>query len=472
MKDTVLIPIILSGGSGTRLWPLSRAEYPKQFLSLTSYNTMIQDTVLRLQSIYSKSPIVVCNEQHRFIVAEQLSQINVKESAIILEPFAKNTAPAIAVACFHALTQAEDAIVVVLASDHVIKNQDSFLNSLVDAIQAAKKDNLVTFGIKPTEANTGYGYIKANVNKDSPYFPLDKFVEKPNLQKAQEYLADGSYFWNSGMFIFKAKVFLEELKKYDEQIYKCSYNSYKKSLKDLDFIRLNSDEFYKCPSNSIDYAVMEKTTKGVVVPLDCGWSDVGSWSALWQVNDKDESGNVCFGDVITKNTSNSFIYSQNRLVTTLGIKDTIVVETRDTILVANKDAAQEVKQIVDTLKEQNRTVATENRVGFRPWGTYDSIEKGQRYKVKHITVKPGAKLSVQMHYHRAEHWIVVSGTAKVLNGQKELILAENESTFIPLGTIHALENPGKVPLELIEVQSGSYLEEDDIVRFEDKYGRC
>lgn len=472
MKDSVLIPIILSGGSGTRLWPLSRAEYPKQFLSLTSYNTMIQDTVLRLQSIYSKSPIVVCNEQHRFIVAEQLSQINVKESAIILEPFAKNTAPAIAVACFHALTQAEDAIVVVLASDHVIKNQDSFLNSLVDAIQAAKKDNLVTFGIKPTEANTGYGYIKANVNKDSPYFPLDKFVEKPNLQKAQEYLADGSYFWNSGMFIFKAKVFLEELKKYDEQIYKCSYNSYKKSLKDLDFIRLNSDEFYKCPSNSIDYAVMEKTTKGVVVPLDCGWSDVGSWSALWQVNNKDESGNVCFGDVITKNTSNSFIYSQNRLVTTLGIKDTIVVETRDTILVANKDAAQEVKQIVDTLKEQNRTVATENRVGFRPWGTYDSIEKGQRYKVKHITVKPGAKLSVQMHYHRAEHWIVVSGTAKVLNGQKELILAENESTFIPLGTIHALENPGKVPLELIEVQSGSYLEEDDIVRFEDKYGRC
>lgn len=472
MKDSVLIPIILSGGSGTRLWPLSRAEYPKQFLSLTSYNTMIQDTVLRLQSIYSKSPIVVCNEQHRFIVAEQLSQINVKESAIILEPFAKNTAPAIAVACFHALTQAEDAIVVVLASDHVIKNQDSFLNSLVDAIQAAKKDNLVTFGIKPTEANTGYGYIKANVNKDSPYFPLDKFVEKPNLQKAQEYLADGSYFWNSGMFIFKAKVFLEELKKYDEQIYKCSYNSYKKSLKDLDFIRLNSDEFYKCPSNSIDYAVMEKTTKGVVVPLDCGWSDVGSWSALWQVNNKDESGNVCFGDVITKNTSNSFIYSQNRLVTTLGIKDTIVVETRDTILVANKDAAQDVKQIVDTLKEQNRTVATENRVGFRPWGTYDSIEKGQRYKVKHITVKPGAKLSVQMHYHRAEHWIVVSGTAKVLNGQKELILAENESTFIPLGTIHALENPGKVPLELIEVQSGSYLEEDDIVRFEDKYGRC
>lgn len=472
MKDSVLIPIILSGGSGTRLWPLSRAEYPKQFLSLTSYNTMIQDTVLRLQSIYNKSPIVVCNEQHRFIVAEQLSQINVKESAIILEPFAKNTAPAIAVACFHALTQAEDAIVVVLASDHVIKNQDSFLNSLVDAIQAAKKDNLVTFGIKPTEANTGYGYIKANVNKDSPYFPLDKFVEKPNLQKAQEYLADGSYFWNSGMFIFKAKVFLEELKKYDEQIYKCSYNSYKKSLKDLDFIRLNSDEFYKCPSNSIDYAVMEKTTKGVVVPLDCGWSDVGSWSALWQVNNKDESGNVCFGDVITKNTSNSFIYSQNRLVTTLGIKDTIVVETRDTILVANKDAAQEVKQIVDTLKEQNRTVATENRVGFRPWGTYDSIEKGQRYKVKHITVKPGAKLSVQMHYHRAEHWIVVSGTAKVLNGQKELILAENESTFIPLGTIHALENPGKVPLELIEVQSGSYLEEDDIVRFEDKYGRC
>lgn len=472
MKDSVLIPIILSGGSGTRLWPLSRAEYPKQFLSLTSYNTMIQDTVLRLQSVYSKSPIVVCNEQHRFIVAEQLSQINVKEPTIILEPFAKNTAPAIAVACFHALTQAEDAIVVVLASDHVIKNQDSFLNSLVDAIQAAKKDNLVTFGIKPTEANTGYGYIKANVNKDSPYFPLDKFVEKPNLQKAQEYLADGSYFWNSGMFIFKAKVFLEELKKYDEQIYKCSYNSYKKSLKDLDFIRLNSDEFYKCPSNSIDYAVMEKTTKGVVVPLDCGWSDVGSWSALWQVNNKDESGNVCFGDVITKNTSNSFIYSQNRLVTTLGIKDTIVVETRDTILVANKDAAQEVKQIVDTLKEQNRTVATENRVGFRPWGTYDSIEKGQRYKVKHITVKPGAKLSVQMHYHRAEHWIVVSGTAKVLNGQKELILAENESTFIPLGTIHALENPGKVPLELIEVQSGSYLEEDDIVRFEDKYGRC
>lgn len=472
MQDISLFPIILSGGSGTRLWPLSRAEYPKQFLNLISDKSMIQETVLRLGKLNYKTPIVVCNEQHRFMVAEQLSQINIRKTSIILEPVGRNTAAAIATACFEAIDNNKDATVLVLASDHVITNVECFCKKVLLALEEAQNGSLVTFGVKPTEPHTGYGYIKAFSNDKTEILDLENFVEKPDLEKAKKYLAEGNYFWNSGMFVFKASIFLAELQKFEPEIYECANNAYKNAVKDLDFIRLDKESFEACPSKSIDYAVMEKTSLGKVIPIDCGWNDVGSWTSLWNVSNKDSNGNACFGDVITEDTKNSYVYSQNRLVTTLGLKDTIVIETKDSVLVAQKDSVQNVKNIVDKLKKENRSVATENRFSYTPWGSYDSIEKGNKFKIKHITVKPGGKLSVQMHYHRAEHWIIVSGTAKVRNGEKEFVLVENESTFIPLGSIHALENPGKVPLELIEVQSGNYLEEDDIVRFEDQYGRC
>lgn len=467
-----ITPVILSGGSGTRLWPLSRAQYPKQFLALTSKFTLIQETVKRLDGIEINCPIVVCNEQHRFIVAEQLNAIGINAS-IILEPVGKNTAPAIATAAFSALKNDNDSILLVLAADHVIKDVSALQKAIKFATLQAQKNSLVTFGIKPTSPETGYGYIKADINKiTNGVCPLNSFVEKPNLDTAKKYLASGDYFWNSGMFVFKANTYLAELKKYSAEIYTSAEQAFNKAVVDADFIRLDKPSFESSPSNSIDYAVMENTDKGMVVPLDAGWNDVGSWLALWEVNAKDKDENVIIGDVIAKDVKSSYIYSENRLVTALGIDDLVIVDTKDTVLIAKKNAVQDVKKIVEELKKQKRSVATENRMGFRPWGCYDSIEKGDRFKVKHITVKPGGKLSVQMHYHRAEHWVVVSGTAKVRNGDKELVLAENESTFIPLGTVHALENPGKVPLELIEVQSGTYLEEDDIVRFEDRYGRC
>ncbi len=468
-----IIPVILSGGAGTRLWPLSRSQYPKQFLPLASQNTMIQETLLRLEGIKTTSPIVICNESHRFIVADQLSQINIKNPSIILEPIGRNTAPAIAVGALKALEIDKDAVMVVLPSDHVIQQKEVLTSAVNIACDVAQDGSLVTFGIKPTSPETGYGYIKAHVNDTERFFHLDKFVEKPNKETAQKYLDSGEYFWNSGMFVFKASSYLDELKIYESEIFDCAKKAYQKAVVDTDFIRLDKETFSLSPSRSIDYAVMENTSLGKVVPLDAGWNDVGAWSALWQVNQKDENNNVIYGDVITYDTTDSYIYSQSRVVTTVGLKDTIVVETKDAVLVTNKENAQGVKEIVEELKRQNRTSCVEeNLVGLRPWGSYEAIERGNRYKVKHITVKPGEKLSVQMHYHRAEHWIVVSGTALVKNGEKELLLGENQSTFIPLGTIHALENPGKVPLELIEVQSGLYLEEDDIIRFEDRYGRC
>ena len=468
-----IIPVILSGGAGTRLWPLSRSQYPKQFLSLAAQNTMIQETLLRLEGIDVASPIVICNESHRFIVADQLAQINVKNPFIILEPLGRNTAPAIAAGAFKAQALDKDAVMVVLPSDHVIQNKAALAHGVELACKTAAEGFLVTFGITPTAPETGYGYIKAEVKSGDSVFPLDKFVEKPNRETAQKYLDSGDYFWNSGMFVFKASTFLAELQHFEPEIFASVEAAYTKAAVDVDFIRLEKESFATSPSRSIDYAVMEKTSKGKVIPLDAGWNDVGSWSALWEVNKKDENQNVIFGDVLTQNTKDSYIYSQGRLVAAVGLRNIVVVETKDAVLVAERSQVQGVKDIVEELKRQERySCVEENQVGVRPWGSYEAIERGHRYKVKHITVKPGAKLSVQMHYHRAEHWIVVSGTALVRNGDQELLLGENQSTFIPLGTVHALENPGKVPLELIEVQSGPYLEEDDIIRFEDRYGRC
>lgn len=467
-----IIPVILSGGAGTRLWPLSRKQYPKQFLTLASQNSMFQETLLRLDNLDINNTIVICNESHRFVVADQMYQINNKNPIIILEPMGKNTAPAIAAGAFKAQDIDKDAIMVVLPSDHLIQDKNAFVDAVKIACETAKDGFLVTFGIQPDKPETGYGYIKADVSSNA-VFTLEKFEEKPNKETAQKYLDSGEYFWNSGMFVFKASTYLEELQYFEPEIYKNVQLAIQKASKDEDFIRLDKDSFSLSPSISIDYAVMEKTFKGKVIPLNAGWNDVGAWSALWQVNSKNEDNNVLKGDIITYNTTDSYIYSQSRLVASVGMKDAIIVETKDAILVANKDQVKGVENIVNELKQQKRnTFLDENQVGLRPWGCYESIERGKRYKVKHITVNPGEKLSVQLHYHRAEHWIVVSGTALVKNGDKELLLTENQSTFIPLGTIHALENPGKVPLELIEVQSGSYLEEDDIIRFEDRYGRC
>ncbi|MCR5124194.1 MAG: mannose-1-phosphate guanylyltransferase/mannose-6-phosphate isomerase [Treponema sp.] len=466
-----LIPVILSGGSGTRLWPLSRATFPKQLLSLISENTMIQNTVSRLASLSVSEPIVVCSDNHRFIIAEQLSQIGIENPSIILEPVAKNTAPAIVAACFQAQKTDKDAVVIVLPSDHDIKDTKVFCDAVkIAAEEAEKNGSLVTFGITPTYPATGYGYINSEKSSES-VLPLKKFVEKPDFDTAKKYVESGEYFWNSGMFIFKAQALLDEIKSFDKTIYESTLESFSNATVDLDFIRLEKNSFEKNTSISIDYAVMEKTKKGKVVPLGAGWSDVGSWSSLWDVSEKDSDGNVLKADAVTMGVKDSFIYSK-KTVAAIGLENVVVVDTKDALLVADKSKSESVKEIVDELKKKNNKVASESSVGYRPWGTYETIELGKRYRVKHIIVRPGQKLSVQMHYHRAEHWIVVSGTAKVRNGDNEFILTENQSTFIPLGTIHAIENPGKLPLEFIEVQSGSYLEEDDIVRFEDIYGRC
>lgn len=467
-----LFPVILCGGSGTRLWPLSRKQQPKQFVKLTNEHSMLQNTILRLPTD-AQPAIFICNEDHRFIVAEQTRELDVTAKAILLEPVGRNTAPAIALSAFVALKENPDAVLLVLASDHNIKDTFAFQSAAKKAYDLAKEGSLATFGIVPTEPHTGYGYIQRGEELEtvSGSFRVDKFVEKPELETAKGYVKSGEFYWNSGMFVFKAKRYLEELKKYNPEIYRICEESTQKTNADMDFLRVDKNSFMTCPDESVDYAVMEKTNSAVVVPLDAGWNDVGSWSALWSELDKDANDNAIRGDVIIENTHNSYIYSSDRLVSTIGLNNIVIVDTPDAILVANKDEVQDVKNIVAKLKENNRTEHIHHRQVYRPWGSYDSIDIGERFQAKRITVKPGAKLSVQMHHHRAEHWIVVSGTAKVRNGEKEFLLTENQSTYIPLGTIHSLENPGKVDLELIEVQSGSYLGEDDIIRFEDKYGR-
>lgn len=466
-----MIPVVLSGGSGTRLWPLSRGQYPKQFLPLVTSFTMIQETLRRLNGLPDlQAPIAVCNEDHRFIMAEQLRSIDVRPQAIILEPVGKNTAPAVAIAALTA--QSEHDVLLVLPADHVISNIAAFHKAVAAAERLAKQGFLVTFGIVPTEAHTGYGYIKSGVGLQDNAFNVAAFVEKPNIETATCYVDSGEYFWNSGMFAFTAGAFLQELEKFNPDMLAICKQALTTARTDLDFTRLNKAIFSSCPSDSIDYAVMEKTDKAAVIPLDAGWNDVGSWSALWDVTEKDENGNAISGDVLTVDTNNSFIYSENKLVTAIGVSDLVIIETSDAVMVASKDKVQDVKHIVDLLNKKGRSEGQTHRKVYRPWGHYDSVDIGERHQTKRIVVKPKAKLSLQKHHHRAEHWVVVKGTALVTKGDEKVLITENESTYIPLGVVHSLENPGVIPLEIVEVQSGSYLGEDDIVRFGDQYGRC
>ncbi|MGI1970355.1 mannose-1-phosphate guanylyltransferase/mannose-6-phosphate isomerase [Shewanella baltica] len=466
----MILPIVMAGGTGTRLWPLSRGNFPKQFLSLSGKTTMLQSTVSRLTGIDHAPVMLICNEEHRFIAAEQVRQLGVKHSGIFLEPVGRNTAPAIALAAFKAIEFGQDPLLLVLAADHVIEDVSAFQQSISKAKELALAGKLVTFGIVGNKPETGYGYIKRGEEYQHGY-AVDCFVEKPDLATAEAYIASGEYYWNSGMFLFKASRYLSELKTYRPDIYSACELAMQVQNNDVDFIRIDKVAFEACPDESIDYAVMEHTKDAVVVTMDAGWSDVGGFSALWEVSAKDANGNVFNGDVKAVDTKNTLVFGGNKLVATVGVENLVIVNTKDAVLVAHKDQSQHVKAIVGQLKSEQRSEATFHRDVYRPWGKYDSIDNGERFQVKRITVKPGAKLSVQMHHHRAEHWIVVSGTAKVTNGDKDILLTENQSTYIPVGVIHALENPGKVDLELIEVQSGSYLGEDDIVRFEDRYGR-
>lgn len=466
-----IIPVILSGGSGTRLWPLSRKSRPKQFLALASEKTMFQETIVRLKgSSISDHPIVICSDDHRFMVAEQLRELDISPESIILEPIGRNTAPALTIAALSKISE-PDALLLVLPSDHLIANQKAFHHALSIASPLAEAGKIVTFGIVPTHAETGYGYIESNISEISDWHTIARFVEKPNGETAQQYLDAGNFYWNSGMFMFKASKLLSEMRQFRPDIVSACEQALSESDQDMDFVRLASSKFEECPSESIDYAVMEQTNDAVVVPLDAGWSDLGSWSSLWETGNKDDNNNILKGDVLQIESKNCYLHAEHRLVTALGLDNIIVVETADAVMVAHPDNIQDVKALVDQLKNEQRSEAEQHREIYRPWGKYDAVDQGDRYQVKRITVNPGAKLSVQMHHHRAEHWIVVSGTAKIIIDGTEKLLSENQSTYVPVGSIHSLENPGKVPVEMIEVQSGSYLGEDDIVRFEDIYGR-
>ena len=468
----MLIPVLLSGGVGSRLWPVSRELYPKQFLPLTGDCSLLTQTLKRAAGIAGVSePIVVCNEEHRFLVAEQLRQSGTKPLAILLEPEGKNTAPAVAAAALRAQAVDPKAVLLVLPADHVIQQPDVFAAAVMQGMDAAKNGSLVTFGIVPNAPEIGYGYIQAGAADSNGVRELRQFVEKPDLETAKKYLASGEYLWNSGMFLLRADVYLEELEAHVPIMLAAVRKALENAKSDLDFSRLDPIAFANCPSDSIDYAVMENTRKGVVVPLACGWSDVGSWSSLWEVEDKDGSSNVLTGDVITHDVEASYIRSESRLVAAVGVHNLVVVETSDAVLIADKSKVQDVKHIVTALKKNRRDEATLHKRVYRPWGSYESLVNAHRFQVKRIIVNPGQQLSLQMHHHRAEHWIVVSGTAKVTCNEKEFLLGEDESTYIPLGNRHRLENPGVIPLEIIEVQTGSYLGEDDIVRFQDVYGR-
>lgn len=472
---TKIFPVVLSGGSGTRLWPMSRAALPKQLLPLISNHSMLQETILRFAAWPEMmSTMVVCGNDHRFLVAEQLREINVSPHSIMLEPVGRNTAPAIAVAAYGLQQEADDeTLMLVLPADHVISDVKAFHEAVKVAAVAAKLGRLVTFGIQPSGPETGYGYIRKGEEllEDSGSFAVAKFVEKPDYVTAENYMASGEYFWNSGMFLFKPAVYLAELVRMRPDIAESARKSFEGSYRDLDFCRLEESSFAQCPSDSIDYAVMELTNLAALVPVDMGWNDVGSWTALWEMQGQDASGNALRGDVYIDGVENSLVRAESRVVAVIGVKDLVVVETSDAVLVAHKDSVQDVKKIVDYLKLNGRTEHEVHDRVYRPWGTYEAIDTGDRFQVKRIMVKPGEKLSLQMHHHRAEHWVVVSGTALITrNGETEMI-SENQSTYIPIGVKHRLENPGKLPLHLIEVQSGSYLGEDDIVRFDDTYGR-
>nr|WP_180205010.1 mannose-1-phosphate guanylyltransferase/mannose-6-phosphate isomerase [Pseudomonas sp. SbOxS1]NYU05021.1 mannose-1-phosphate guanylyltransferase/mannose-6-phosphate isomerase [Pseudomonas sp. SbOxS1] len=467
-----MIPVILSGGSGSRLWPLSRAMHPKQFLTLNGDQSLFQATLSRLAGIQDGplTPIVVSNEDHRFLVAEQCRALGINPQAILLEPIGRNTAPAIAAAVVKALATGRDELLLVLPADHVFDDLNALHKAFEIGAPAARNGRIVTFGIVPNKAETGYGYIRV-AEKSDEIQAVQEFVEKPDLATAEQYLADGRYYWNSGMFLFQASSMLAQLEEHAPQVLDAVQAALKNAKEDLDFTRLDTMAFATAENISIDYAVMERSNQVSVVPLDAGWNDVGSWSAVWEIAEKDAQGNASRGDVMLEATRNAYVHAEHRMVSVLGLDDVIVVETADAVMVAAKDKAQDVKLLVDRIKQSARTEATNHRKVYRPWGAYDSIDHGPRYQVKRITVAPGQKLSVQMHHHRAEHWIVVTGTAKVSIGDKQILLTENQSTYIPVGVVHALENPGKIPLEMIEVQSGGYLGEDDIVRFEDRYGR-
>ena len=463
-----VIPVILSGGSGSRLWPKSRHHYPKQLHCLYGQHTMLQETMKRVEWL-GESQIVICNHDQRFMVADQVQEIGIKAD-IILEPVARNTAPAIVIGALKSLEVAPDAIIAVFPADHMVRDLEKFNASLKVAIEVAKQGKLVTFGIVPTRPETGYGYIKSV--EDEGLLRVAAFVEKPNLEKAEEYLRSGDYYWNSGMFVFSAQRLIEEIELHQPAMLQRCRDALQRGVKDLDFFRLDEGNFSQCANLSIDYAVMEKTSQAYMVPFTAQWSDVGSWQALWEVGDKDEHENVFFGDVIAEQSQGCYVSCEGRLVALVGVKDLVVVETADSVLVAHKDSSQDVKKIVDALKAGSRSEYLSHREVHRPWGSYDLVDTGNRYQVKRITVKPGASLSLQMHHHRAEHWVVVAGTAQIQKGEQKQILTENQSAYIPLGEKHRLSNPGLVPLHLIEIASGAYLAEDDIVRFEDGYGRA
>jgi mannose-1-phosphate guanylyltransferase len=465
-----VLPVVLAGGAGTRLWPLSRELYPKQFLKLTAGQTMLQETLRRLDGLDCAAPYLICNEDHRFIVAEQCRAIGVECGAIVLEPAARNTAPAIALAALQAMSGGDDPVLLILAADHHIADPAAFRAAVTIGADLVREDQLLTFGVVPEVPETGYGYIKAGAAIGAGAHQVARFVEKPDLATARKYLAEGGYFWNSGMFMFKASTYLKELETHRPDIFKACREAAKTMSNDLDFKRPGA-EFSKCPSESIDYAVMEKTRRSVVLPANFGWSDVGSWKALWEVSQRDKDGNHIRGDVVTVDTTGSLLLSEGRLLATVGIDDLMVIETADAVLVAQRDHAQDVKRIVEKLRATKRSEHQTHQRVYRPWGSYETVEQGDRYQVKRLTVNPGATLSLQMHHHRSEHWIVVQGTATVTCGDKEFVVHENESTYIPIGSKHRLANPGKIPLHLMEVQVGSYLGEDDIVRFQDAYGR-
>jgi mannose-1-phosphate guanylyltransferase / mannose-6-phosphate isomerase len=467
----MLLPVILSGGAGTRLWPLSRELHPKQLLPLIGSNTMLEETVHRLKDLATSAPIIVCNEAHRFLVAEQLRTLEITPQAIILESEGRNTAPAIALSAHAALSaDAGDPLLLVLPADHVIRDVAAFCEAVGMAVDAARAGQLVTFGVVADAPETGYGYIHRGDPIGAAY-RIESFIEKPTAARAAELISNGNYYWNSGMFLFRARRYLEELERWAPDIAASSHAAFARSVRDLDFTRVDAESFGACRSESIDYAVMEKTKDAVVVPLDAGWSDVGSWSALYEASDRDSNGNVTRGDVMLENTRDSFVYSESRLVAAVGVRDHVIVETKDAVLVVPRSAAQGVKALVARLKAEGRYEHALHREVFRPWGSYDSLDAGERFQVKRLVVRPGGVLSLQMHHHRAEHWVVVSGTAKITRGEETFLLEENQSTYIPIGVRHRIENPGRIALHIIEVQSGGYLGEDDIVRFEDQYGR-
>ncbi|MEZ9440124.1 mannose-1-phosphate guanylyltransferase/mannose-6-phosphate isomerase [Vibrio atlanticus] len=495
----MILPVILAGGSGSRLWPLSRELYPKQFLNIAGEQSMLQQTLKRLQGLEDyltdskcAAPFIICNEEHRFIAAEQVRATKIQHSGILLEPVGRNTAPAIALAALQALSKSvdkksneSDPILLVLAADHHIAKTSEFQQTISRGVGYAKQGKLVTFGITPNAPETGYGYIKqgqplpsslqieTNTTVQSVHhaYTIECFIEKPDKATAEEYIRSEQYLWNSGMFMFKASRYLEELSKHHPEILAACQLALSKQNTDLDFIRIEAEAFKNSPSDSIDYAVMEKTSHAAVIPMDVGWNDIGSWSAIWDVSEKDEHNNVIEGDVLTVDSQHNYIHAENKLVATVGVDNLIIVETKDAILVANKYKVQGVKSIVSQLNQAGRTEHIHHREVFRPWGKYDVVDLGKRDKVKRITVKAGHKLSLQMHHHRAEHWVVVAGTAKVINNEKTYLVEEDQSTYIPLGHIHSLENPGETPLEMIEVRTGSHLSEDDIIRYQDSYGR-